>query len=359
MDQNVYILHANCIVIKGHTRTSICDLQRNKVYLVANSLARLFDNNRILRYNKILVELAEEDKNTFNEYLDFLLENELVLSCSENVAKLFKRLPDKWLFPSKISNCIIDIKTDLHFNKGILDQLISIQCYHIQYRFFRRSDVTEIVGIFSIIESSPLKSVEIILPFSQESINVESMSALLMRYKKIGKIIIYNYTSDQILLNARPGVGYLLGMSQQIDDQTHCGIVNADYFSINIPTYTESLKYNTCLNRKISIDIAGNIKNCPSMERSFGNIRDTTLAEAIEEPGYKAFWKVTKDEITKCKDCEFRHICTDCRAYIEHPEDAYSAPLKCGYDPYTCEWSEWSNNPLKQHAIQFYGFKGQ
>ena len=93
------------------------------------------------------------------------------------------------------------------------------------------------------------------------------------------------------------------------------------------------------------------------MSDSFGNIRNTTLAEAIEILGFKKYWNITKDSITKCKDCEFRYICTDCRAYITVPEDMYSDPLKCGYDPYTCKWAEWSDNPLKQKAIDFYGMR--
>ncbi|NIG32274.1 grasp-with-spasm system SPASM domain peptide maturase, partial [Enterobacter sp. Ap-916] len=32
-----------------------------------------------------------------------------------------------------------------------------------------------------------------------------------------------------------------------------------------------------------------------------------------------------------------------------------SKPLKCGYNPYTGEWEEWSINPLKQKAIKYYG----
>ena len=59
-------------------------------------------------------------------------------------------------------------------------------------------------------------------------------------------------------------------------------------------------------------------------------------------------------KIHVCKDCEFRYICTDCRAYIEDPNDILSKPLKCGYNPYTAEWSEWSRNPLKQKAIEQY-----
>ena len=93
------------------------------------------------------------------------------------------------------------------------------------------------------------------------------------------------------------------------------------------------------------------------MSEVFGNIKDTTLKEAIEKPGFKKYWDINKDKIHVCKDCEFRYICTDCRAYVEDPEDILSKPLKCGYNPYTGEWSEWSSNPLKQRAIEFYGME--
>ena len=84
------------------------------------------------------------------------------------------------------------------------------------------------------------------------------------------------------------------------------------------------------------------------MTKSYGNIRDTTLKEAIEKEGFKDMWFIHKDQIDVCKDCEFRHICTDCRAYIQDPNNIYSKPAKCSYDPYTATWGEGNptNNPL-------------
>lgn len=51
---------------------------------------------------------------------------------------------------------------------------------------------------------------------------------------------------------------------------------------------------------------------------------------------------------------KYRYICTDCRAYIENPDDIYSKPLKCGYNPHTCQWEDWSSYPLKEMAIKHY-----
>ena len=79
------------------------------------------------------------------------------------------------------------------------------------------------------------------------------------------------------------------------------------------------------------------------MKDSFGNIRNTKLEDAYSQEKFKKYWNITKDKIKVCKDCEFRYICTDCRAYLADSKDNLSKPLKCGYNPYIGEWSEWPN----------------
>lgn len=141
-----------------------------------------------------------------------------------------------------------------------------------------------------------------------------------------------------------------------------CGKVDLKYFNVNLRKVLEAINHNSCLHKKISIDKDGNIKNCPSMHQSFGNIKNTTLEEALHHRDFKKYWNLTKDKIEICKDCEFRYICTDCRAYTEqtHIDKEgldISKPLKCGYNPYKAEWEEWSANPLKQKSISQYGLK--
>ncbi|NJL11422.1 MAG: SPASM domain-containing protein [Calothrix sp. SM1_7_51] len=106
-------------------------------------------------------------------------------------------------------------------------------------------------------------------------------------------------------------------VNQNISNMS-CGYICKDFFTLST-IYFSSITSNTCLSKKASIDTEGNIKNCPSMSQSFGNIKDTTLEEAINHPDFKKYWDINKDKIHVCKDCEFRYICTDCRAYIEDP----------------------------------------
>ena len=97
-------------------------------------------------------------------------------------------------------------------------------------------------------------------------------------------------------------------MANKIPNNTLCGKISQANFSINIKHFTEAQKHNSCLNHKISIDVNGNIKNCPSMQKSYGNINDTTLTQALNKKGFKDNWYITKDQIEVCKDCEFRYF---------------------------------------------------
>jgi len=93
------------------------------------------------------------------------------------------------------------------------------------------------------------------------------------------------------------------------------------------------------------------------MQEDFGHIATASLQQVLENPSFQRYGSIRKDDIAVCRDCEFRHVCTDCRAYVEDPEDIYSKPLKCGYDPYTNKWEEWAQHPMKQAAIAWYGLK--
>lgn len=155
---------------------------------------------------------------------------------------------------------------------------------------------------------------------------------------------------------------FTVSFVKEIISKSSCGKVDLKYFNTNLPKVLEAVNHNSCLHKKISIDVEGNIRNCPSMSQSFGNIKNITLEEALNHKDFKKYWNLTKDKIEVCKDCEFRYICTDCRAYTErsHKNEFgldISKPLKCGYNPYTGEWEKWSINPLKEKSIKYYGMK--
>jgi SPASM domain peptide maturase of grasp-with-spasm system len=350
------VLYANCILVKGAARSVICDLQRAKVYPVPNSMHALFDAEGHMDIAGIRKSIADTEKPVLDEYLEFLEEQELVFSCTRANAVYYPRLPLQWEFPATISNCIIDADVDTaYINAGLFEQLAGLCCNYIEFRFFNPVDNSWLEQLLQGVQVSQVKAISLVITAKEDPGFDQWIVQLMSIYTKIQFVILHAHAHNEGIPLQEPLAGRYIHCTSNKLSALHCGNISTDYFSINIPAFMESLQFNTCLNRKISIDARGAIKNCPSMTESFGNIRNTTLAEALSHPEFKRYWNIKKDNILICRDCEFRYICTDCRAYLEEPENDYSKPLKCGYDPYTCTWQEWSIHPLKHNSMVHYG----
>jgi SPASM domain peptide maturase of grasp-with-spasm system len=347
-----------CTITKGSSRAAIVDIQREQIFFIPLSLYDLIDQ-QVYAINVLKTKQIIEEKHypILDEYIEFLIDNELGFYCDSDELAIFPKMSEEWRFPAHITNCIIDSNGTIEFlNEQFFLQLEELCCNHIQLRFFSPVEQEDLNVVLTLINENQIKSLEIVLPINNYLRDEKNIVHFLEFNRKVKNLIITS-ADEYKILQPDDFSGTAVLTDKNITNNLHCGLVQLEQFSINVLHYTESLNSNTCLNRKIAIDTEGNIKNCPSMKESYGNIRDTTLKEALANPDFKKYWNITKDQITKCQDCEFRHICTDCRAFIDVPDDIYSAPLKCGYNPYTCEWEEWSTNPLKEKGISHYGLQ--
>jgi SPASM domain peptide maturase of grasp-with-spasm system len=352
------ILNPNAIIVKGASRCLICDPERFAYSFIPSALYMMLSQQKTgFTIQGILDHYAEGNKQNQKiilEYFERLINADLLTFT--NFAAYYVSLDISWDHPGEISNAIIDVEEQTTQILPFLSQLNQFGCKHLQFRFFAKTPVEFLNKAMTAIENSIVESIEIYAPYEMIG-SLKSLIKLIKKHYRIRTITLYNAPQNMVKFSRSVGFGEIVTVQTNIKGHLNCGVINHHYFSSNISTITESHHHNSCLNRKIAIDVDGNIKNCPSMSQSFGNIRDTTLKEALDHPKFKKYWNVTKDQIAVCKDCEFRYICTDCRAYIENPEDMYSKPLKCGYNPYTAEWEEWSTNPLKQKAIDYYGMR--
>ena len=329
--------------MKGYSRSLICDLQKSASYLITNRLYEYLTGNE--KYENL--EVFELD------ILHSLTVDTVLDTVPGNVPDMFPEYPLDFDFPAIISNAILEVgETQYLEYSDLIAQLEQLGCPFLEIRYYRSGYLHDIQTIATLTQESTIECLDFYLP-PDSSVPPE---LLLNKKRENGRIRrFFIYSTD--VVEDSSNLPFIVYITQDISKSHSCGFVHPMYFSTNRLLFTESVHHNSCLNRKISIDVDGNIKNCPSMSQSFGNIKDTTLQEALDHPDFKKYWNVTKDQIAVCKDCEFRYICTDCRAYIENPEDMYSKPLKCGYNPYTGEWEEWSTNPLKQKAIDYYGMR--
>ncbi len=345
-----------CFPIAGAERALVCDIQRKTYQFLPSALYEILTEHDGKTVNEVKAIYNNEYDEIIDEYFTELEKEEYIFFT--DTPQYFPKMDLRWEEPFKITNAIIDI--DAHTPslpwESIIEEFEKLGSKHIQIRSFSDRPLSFFEDILQKCEDKRIVSVELIIKY-QSDFDKRLLFDFCQQYPRVFSIYAHSAPVTETLHLSEQSMGHIFFIEDAITSSNHCGIISPDYFTINIKTFTEAQKHNTCLNRKISIDTEGYIRNCPSMKEHYGNIKDTTLQQALEHPDFKKYWFVNKDQISVCKDCEFRYICTDCRAYIENPEDMYSKPLKCGYNPYTCEWEEWSTNPLKQKAIEHYGMR--
>ena len=349
----IFNLFANCKLVEGYTRAVICDLQRNNIYPIPTSLFVILKLHGTTTFNELVETYGQENETTLEEYFEFLLNHELIFF--HDNPELFPVMNDFWDEPFEITNCIIDFN-NISFEKviNIKKAIDATPIKALQIRVFEEIKANELDLILANVKPNGLNSIELILKYSN-SISLDQLRNICTKYPYIFTITVFNSPEEITSYNSEGGAfGQIYCLKDFVFSEKSCGNILPDFFTINTKTYTESLHHNSCLNRKISIDTQGSIKNCPSMGESFGNIDTNTFKEALSKPDFKKHWFINKDKIHVCKDCEFRYVCTDCRAYIENPKDILSKPLKCGYNPYSGEWTDWFLESQKSKTIEFY-----
>lgn len=344
-------LFSSSRIVDGVLNSVIIDLQRGIYIVIPKSLSFIVKKLDIQSIEDIRCEIEIESLIHFDSYIDLIISNELGFLTDD--PSCFVAFNNQKNQNSKF-NLILEDYNILLNRKDIISQLQSIGVSAIHISINKKISITILEQLLEKLMIADISYVSISSYFNSD-INDYDLKVLTNKYPILASVYLYsspntnqiNYDELKIIHN-----------SSDFFSIKNCGTILPKFFTCNFSLFSESLNNNSCLYKKISVDEDGYISNCPSMPQYFGNIKETTLEEALHHSDFKKYWNVTKDNIAICKDCEFRYICTDCRAYTERTcfenDLDLSKPLKCGYNPYTGEWLEWSTNPLKQKAIKYY-----
>lgn len=349
-------LFPTTIITKGQKNGLIFNLKISNYFKIPLALCDFINDLEENSIEKSKLGIENEDViNKLNGFINWLIENKFGIRSEFKIP--FSKINPQYFSNKAISNSILEVDFALEFYRNnidkILTQLNNMGCEAIEVRVINKSSKGEIQELLEKIEQFDFTSIDLMIEDFLPLDEIE-IKELCGKYLSVKRLIIFNSSkTQQVNLGKLQCVAFY--SDKNITLSKSCGTISNDFFYTNQRQYIESIHHNTCLNGKISIDVNGEIMNCPSMKVNFGNIRNIKLEDVINRQEFKKHWNVTKEKITICKDCEFRDICSDCRAFTENPNDVYSKPLKCGYDPYAGTWENWSKNPLKQTAIHFYG----
>lgn len=338
IDPSKYIvLFENCQLTRGASRTLLADLQRGSIEFLDNEIYSVFtEKNRTHTIEQLISLQPAENRETLTEYFSYLLENEYAFLCDQDELELYPVLNKKWDHYSVISNCIIDFKKeteDLNDYIKVVRELDELGCEAIQIRDYNGLSIVFLKKLLAIFTPTILCKIELLLKHTED---LENYKKLLDQFPRVTELILHSSETDVEFKNN--AVQKVFISKQKITDESCCGVISIRYFNLDLNHFLESFEHNTCLNRKVSIDADGFIKNCPSLKTSYGHIRTTSIKNCIAEPGFRKLWFLSKDKIKTCSICEFRNICTDCRAY-HSADDSIEKPSTCSYDPLTMTWT--------------------
>lgn len=353
---NYFNLFSNILITKGATRILISDLQRNVSELYPLELYEMIEEMKNHSLEDILQDYDDESRPIVQEYINLLLEKEYGFVTENDWDRNFPPLSYEYHEPSAITNLFIEME-DIELLKKIKPSVENLGIKHLVIYSLKPLTINEFIEIDDTFKTSVLSGIEVFSPFHQET-NLSFIQALQKNTVRIYSLIFYNCSNPPF--KAKDEYRFSLNFLKDDLKISACGKVELKYFNTNLPKVLEAINHNSCLYKKMGIDRNGTIKNCPLMVESFGNIHNHSLEEAIAQPDFKKYWDLTKDNIEVCRDCEFRYVCTDCRAYTENAEKSkeslnVSKPLKCGYNPYSGVWEDWTKNPLKQkifHSLE-------
>lgn len=345
------ILFKNCILVEGFLNTIVCDLQLNRYLIIPKPYIDVLKNLQSNKIEDVVNVYNQEGCKNVLKFISFLVEKNYMFY-TDSISQ-WGDFDLQWSQEGEITNAIIDIVENHFYFKNsleIIGSLISLGCRFIQFRFYESLFLSfeELEEALEVINGTDIFSTEILIEYNN-IFTLDGYKKLIDKFQKIN-FVLYNYPYSNTNNTHR-----IKTTSKNIVNEKCCGKVSQNLFQVNVKKFSESINFNSCLNRKISIDKNGDIRNCPSMKYSFGNIRNSSLVNVVRNSDLSYYWSVTKDKIEVCRECEFRYICTDCRAYLQDPQNKYSKPLKCGYNPKNGEWEDWSKNPLNKKAITTYG----
>lgn len=318
-----FVFYNYCIPVRGAKRSLVCDLDNKNFFFIEAS------DYEIVKGLKVKEDQAN------HELLTYLVEQDV--GFYTETPELFPVLKNEYLDYPLVDNAIVEIEhTTSHLSVLLNKYATDLGIKYIEIRYLS-TKLDLLYTVLDLISTSEISSISLCI---NQIVGVEIevllhlIKKLSIKYKELEFVGLFNQEEEE---NRMIGNVFVVRKTKALTNFM-CGEISPINFNITIKSFQQAMNCNVCLDRKIAVDKLGNVKNCLSMLESYGEIKNVDLKEILVSPSWSKK-NIKKDHILVCKDCEFRYICHDCRAYLPDNE-LNSKPAKCKYNPYTTKWGE-------------------
>lgn len=330
-------LYANCIIVEGYNESIICDIEYAEFVNIPNSFAQFLN-----QYTKSNLGIHEYLENEFPEISSDILKflhhlQKIGIGQFTNFPEIFSELSLEWDSPFKLSNAIIEHEFEKNYEIiNVINQLDEIGCRAIELRLLKGYSVEALNLLMSNFNKSRVQTFIIYIDN-----NIDDIDQFIKLFNENGRIHHikifgrnYKVNQDQSLIEFRDKI--LIYKTKLIPN--HSEEVQQDNFVINMESFTEAQSFNIGLNRKICISFNGEIKSHLSHSKSYGNVNHIKTNFALKELEQNNYWRISNDLIVKCKDCQFRYMCSD-NSDIIIRNKKFEKIKTCNFNPYENNWT--------------------
>lgn len=330
-------LFASCQIVKGKGGSLIYDLERAEFYDLPNSYVHLLEMTDTMDVEMIKANYDADQVDFIDAFFEKFSQREIGFFTDE--PENFPKIDFTWESPYFISNAVIELNDISAFDfMEVICQLDKLMCRTIQLRLLRTFSKAEILVIARSFDNSQINSVEILFPYAAFLSN-EDWNEVMSRQTRIRRVLAYAAPQDAIIFSEadRFGNKYIHFKKDIRIDNTEK--IRPERFIANIEMFSEAQHYNTGLNRKVSINKNGDIKNYISHQRSFGNVNIVKLKDVIDTEEFTEKWMVSNNLVETCKDCQYRYSCISNSDLQKEGSKWYKKEM-CSFDVATSMWKQ-------------------
>lgn len=162
--------------------------------------------------------------------------------------------------------------------------------------------------------------------------------AVIMKMVKKFKIVSIKYYGQDKIEDSLPGIDIIYAQKDFEECRKSAVVAEGNFNKIEKDSYQFNKVCNTCWGHKLAITKDEKIRPCIYSDIVIAYVGDIDKKETIDK--ILSYWFITKDRVERCKDCEFRYVCSDCReiAQRENNGNLLASNPNCNYNPYTGEW---------------------
>lgn len=307
----------------GYSRAIGIDFSRQRVYFFDPKLVSLLIDSK---YCSSIESLSEKEPHLL-PLIEELVAKEIVFKT--NSPELF---PNEFFFEESFS-----LKETIHvkfieFDEFILADLKKIiNSFQIKAGKFdlRKCSHEFITSIAAYFSDTTFESLEFLVNFNVSSDFIDFAQECTSKNGALLRISIDGLPNDFVF--------------PEVSEVSFCDLDES--FPKIVPSqklFSETLFVNNFFHKKLFVNENGEIQTGENPDKTIGVIGKIgldSLEEIVLETNGTGLGIIQKDQISVCKDCEFRYICVDNRTPISRSKNDYFFESECPYNPYITKWS--------------------